>query len=79
VIPYIIAQLVGAIVAALLLYAIAKGASGFDLGKGFARCCRDIRNRLHRSGDCNSNGALLSWRIGVSICDMPLPSIASRA
>jgi aquaporin Z len=36
VIPYIIAQLVGAIVAALLLYAIAKGAPGFDLGKGFA-------------------------------------------
>ena len=34
--PYIIAQLVGAIVAALLLYAIAKGAPGFDLGKGFA-------------------------------------------
>ena len=27
---------VGAIVAALLLYAIAKGAPGFDLGKGFA-------------------------------------------
>jgi aquaporin Z len=36
VIPYIIAQLVGAIVAALLLYAVAKGAPGFDLGKGFA-------------------------------------------
>src|SRR3984885_22056 len=36
VIPYIVAQLVGAIVAALLLYAIAKGAPGFDLGKGFA-------------------------------------------
>ena len=36
VIPYVIAQLVGAIVAALLLYAIAKGAPGFDLGKGFA-------------------------------------------
>jgi aquaporin Z len=36
VIPYNAAQLVGAIVAALLLYAIAKGAPGFDLGKGFA-------------------------------------------
>ena len=36
VIPYIVAQLIGAIVAALLLYAIAKGAPGFDLGKGFA-------------------------------------------
>src|SRR5580693_9075128 len=33
VLPYIVAQLVGAIVAALLLYAIAKGAPGFDLGK----------------------------------------------
>jgi aquaporin Z len=36
IIPYIIAQLVGAIVAALLLYSIAKGAPGFDLAKGFA-------------------------------------------
>jgi aquaporin Z len=36
VIPYIIAQVVGAVVAALLLYAIAKGAPGFDLSKGFA-------------------------------------------
>src|SRR6516225_3855061 len=36
VVPYIVAQVVGAIVAALLLYAIAKGAPGFDLGKGFA-------------------------------------------
>jgi aquaporin Z len=36
IIPYIIAQLVGAIVAALLLYSIAKGAPGFDLSKGFA-------------------------------------------
>jgi aquaporin Z len=34
--PYIIAQVIGAIVAALLLYAIAKGAPGFDLSKGFA-------------------------------------------
>src|ERR1700753_1778733 len=36
IIPYIIAQVVGAIVAALLLYSIAKGAPGFDLSKGFA-------------------------------------------
>ncbi len=36
IIPYIIAQVIGAIVAALLLYAIAKGAPGFDLAKGFA-------------------------------------------
>ncbi len=36
VIPYIIAQLIGAIVAAAVLYLIAKGAPGFDLAKGFA-------------------------------------------
>jgi aquaporin Z len=36
VIPYIVAQVIGAIVAALLLYSIAKGAPGFDLAKGFA-------------------------------------------
>ena len=34
--PYIAAQLVGAIVAATVLYAIARGAPGFDLAKGFA-------------------------------------------
>ncbi len=36
IVPYIIAQLVGAIVAAAVLYAIASGAPGFDLAKGFA-------------------------------------------
>ena len=36
VIPYVIAQLIGAIVAAALLYLIASGAPGFDLAKGFA-------------------------------------------
>jgi aquaporin Z len=36
VIPYIIAQVIGAIAAAALLYLIAKGAPGFDLAKGFA-------------------------------------------
>jgi len=36
VIQYIVAQLIGAIVAALLLYVIAKGQPGFDLAKGFA-------------------------------------------
>jgi hypothetical protein len=35
-IPYVVAQLIGAIVAALLLYAIAKGHPGFDLAGGFA-------------------------------------------
>ena len=36
VIPYVVAQVIGAIAAAALLYAIAKGAPGFDLAKGFA-------------------------------------------
>ncbi len=36
VVPYIIAQVVGAIVAAAVLYVIASGAAGFDLAKGFA-------------------------------------------
>src|ERR1700719_1198510 len=34
--PYVIAQVAGAIIAAALLYVIASGAPGFDLGKGFA-------------------------------------------
>lgn len=34
--PYIIAQVLGAIAAAALLYLIASGAAGFDLTKGFA-------------------------------------------
>jgi aquaporin Z len=36
ILPYVIAQVVGAIVAAALLYVIASGAPGFDLAKGFA-------------------------------------------
>ena len=36
VIPYVVAQVIGAIAAAALLYAIAKGAPSFDLAKGFA-------------------------------------------
>jgi aquaporin Z len=36
VVPYVIAQVVGAIVGAAVLYAIARGAPGFDLAKGFA-------------------------------------------
>ena len=35
-IPYIVAQVVGAVVGAALLYLIASGAPGFDLAKGFA-------------------------------------------
>jgi aquaporin Z len=36
VIPYIVAQVVGAIVGAGVLYLIASGTAGFDLAKGFA-------------------------------------------
>src|ERR1700756_5582520 len=36
VLPYIIAQVAGAIIAAWLLYVIASGAPGFDVSKGFA-------------------------------------------
>lgn len=36
VLPYIIAQVIGAIAAAGLLYVIASGAPGFDVAKGFA-------------------------------------------
>ena len=34
--PYVVAQVLGAIVAAGLLYAVARGAPGFDLAGGFA-------------------------------------------
>src|SRR3982075_1589132 len=34
--PYVIAQLIGAVAASALLYVIAGGAAGFDVGKGFA-------------------------------------------
>ena len=36
ILPYIVAQVVGAIVAAAVLYVIARGAPGFDLAGGFA-------------------------------------------
>src|SRR5436305_801976 len=36
IVPYIVAQVVGAIIAAAVLYYIASGAPGFDLAKGFA-------------------------------------------
>jgi aquaporin Z len=36
ILPYVIAQVVGAVVAAALLYVIASGAAGFDVSKGFA-------------------------------------------
>ena len=36
ILPYIVAQVIGAIVAAAVLYVIASGAPGFDVSKGFA-------------------------------------------
>jgi aquaporin Z len=36
VVPYIVAQVIGAMVAAVVLYIIASGAPGFDAAKGFA-------------------------------------------
>src|ERR1700742_818178 len=36
ILPYVIAQVIGAIAAGALLYVIAGGAAGFDLAKGFA-------------------------------------------
>lgn len=36
VLPYIVAQVIGAIIASAVLYLIASGAAGFDLAKGFA-------------------------------------------
>jgi aquaporin Z len=36
ILPYIVAQVIGAIVAAAVLYVIASGAPGFDVTKGFA-------------------------------------------
>jgi aquaporin Z len=36
IVPYVIAQVIGAIVAAAVLYFIASGAAGFDVAKGFA-------------------------------------------
>ncbi|MBE7198856.1 MAG: aquaporin Z [Parafilimonas terrae] len=36
IVPYVLAQVVGGVVGAILLYAIASGAPDFDLAKGFA-------------------------------------------
>src|SRR5580658_9913671 len=36
ILPYVVAQVAGAIAASALLYVIASGAAGFDLAKGFA-------------------------------------------
>src|SRR6201995_4679756 len=42
VLPYVIAQVAGAVAAAALLYVIASGAPGFDVAKGFASNGYDI-------------------------------------
>src|SRR5512135_3364821 len=34
--PYVMAQVIGAVAASALLYAVASGAAGFDVTKGFA-------------------------------------------
>jgi aquaporin Z len=44
IIPYIVAQVVGAVVASALLYTIASGAPGFDLAKGFAANGYDLHS-----------------------------------
>lgn len=36
VVPYVVAQVIGAVAASALLYAIARGAPGFDVASGFA-------------------------------------------
>jgi aquaporin Z len=36
ILPYVVSQVIGAIVGAAVLYVIASGAAGFDLAKGFA-------------------------------------------
>jgi aquaporin Z len=42
--PYVVAQVIGAIVAGAVLYVIASGAAGFDVGKGFASNGYDARS-----------------------------------
>lgn len=49
ILPYVIAQVVGAIAAAALLYVIASGAAGFDVAKGFASNGYDAHSPGHYS------------------------------
>ena len=60
ILPYVIAQVIGAIVAAALLYVIASGAPGFDVSQGlclqrlwraFARAIQHDGLLHHRGGD----------------------------
>src|SRR6266516_872725 len=53
IVPYVIAQVIGAVVAAALLYVIASGAPGFELAKGFASNGYDA----HSPGQDNIMGA----------------------
>ena len=53
-VPYIVAQVSGAVAAAAILYVIASGAAGFDLGKGFVH--RGIK-RLGKGFASNGYGA----------------------
>ena len=45
--PYVIAQVIGAVAASALLYVIASGAPGFDVGKGFASNGYDAHSPGH--------------------------------
>src|ERR1700733_3300343 len=47
VIPYVVAQVIGAIAASALLYVIASGAAGFDVAKGFASNGYDAHSPGH--------------------------------
>ena len=49
ILPYVIAQVIGAIVASALLYMIASGAAGFDVAKGFASNGYDAHSPGHYS------------------------------
>jgi aquaporin Z len=47
ILPYVIAQVVGAVAASALLYLIASGAAGFDVAKGFAANGYDAHSPGH--------------------------------
>jgi aquaporin Z len=47
--PYVVAQVIGAIVASALLYLIASGTAGFDVGNGFASNGYDAHSPGHYS------------------------------
>jgi aquaporin Z len=49
ILPYVVAQVIGAVAASALLYVIASGAAGFDVGKGFASNGYDAHSPGHYS------------------------------